>query len=79
MSAAHLRPIPTDPSELVRYRCPADAADALAQHLAFDVRIPLDVRAFRQLPTRCVCGVRLHHWITDRPAAGPAQTGAGGR
>jgi hypothetical protein len=77
MSAAHLRPLPSDPGALVRYRCPEDDGTAPARHLAFDARLPVLVQAFRHLPTRCICGAGLHHWMAERPAPWPAQTDGG--
>jgi len=73
--SAHLRPLPADPGTLVRYRCPKDGGSDPARHLAFDVRLPVLVQAFQRLPTRCICGAGLHHWVADRPA----QTDGGDR
>lgn len=82
MSTAHLRPIPTDPGELLRYRCIADVdPETPGDHLAFDVRLPLAVGALRRLPVRCVCGAKLVHWAAgyrvEMKAVTPTAGGGG--
>ena len=77
-NTAHLRPIPTEPGALLRYRCPADAGGDDVSHLAFDVRLPVLAKALRRLPTRCICGAWLHHWMDGHSETWPSQTDGGG-
>jgi|WetSurMetagenome_2_1015567.scaffolds.fasta_scaffold439353_2 hypothetical protein len=56
----------TDPSKRMRFRCPADDAEHLGDHLALDIHLPLGLDGLsfvcQHLP-ECICGKELFIWL----------------